>query len=47
MKLLVLLLCSLLVWRVGETRSDAAEKLSPLAPGGNWERGWGAAGLGG
>ncbi|XP_023790709.1 C-type lectin domain family 18 member A-like [Cyanistes caeruleus] len=33
MKLLVLLLCSLLVWRVGETRSDAPEKLSPLAPG--------------
>ncbi|KAM3665273.1 C-type lectin domain family 18 member A-like [Ammospiza nelsoni] len=33
MKLLVLLVCSLLVWRVGETRSDAPEKLSPLAPG--------------
>lgn len=59
MKLLVLLVCNLLVWRVGETRSDAPEKLSPLAPGGNWERGclpgsragrqlvWEAAGLGG
>ncbi|XP_017596294.1 PREDICTED: C-type lectin domain family 18 member C-like [Corvus brachyrhynchos] len=33
MKLLVLLVCNLLVWRVGETRSDAPEKLSPLAPG--------------
>lgn len=39
MKLLVLLVCSLLVWRVGETRSDAPEKLFPLAPGGNWWRG--------
>lgn len=36
MKLLVLLVCSLLLWREGETRSDAPEKLSPLAPGGNW-----------
>ncbi|XP_027759840.1 C-type lectin domain family 18 member A-like isoform X2 [Empidonax traillii] len=33
MELLVLLVCNLLAWRVGETRSDAPEKLSPLAPG--------------
>lgn len=35
MKLLVLLVCSLPVWRAGETRSDAPGKLSLLAPGGN------------
>ncbi|CAM9450402.1 unnamed protein product [Bubo scandiacus] len=33
MKLLVLLVCNLLVWRVGETGSQAPEKLSVLAPG--------------
>lgn len=51
MKLLVLLVSNLLVFRVGETGSDALEKLSALAPGGNRERAWGglllAAGLGG
>lgn len=44
MKLLVLLVCNLLAWRVGETGSDAPEKLSALAPGGNWERGLGGGG---
>ncbi|XP_042653650.1 C-type lectin domain family 18 member A-like [Tyto alba] len=33
MKLWVLLVCSLLAWRVGETGSDAPEKLPALAPG--------------
>ncbi|XP_075016998.1 C-type lectin domain family 18 member A-like [Calonectris borealis] len=33
MKLLVLLVCNLLAWRVGETGSDAPEKFSVLAPG--------------
>lgn len=44
MKLLALLVCNLLAWRVGETGLDAPEKLSALAPGGNRERGWGMAG---
>ncbi|XP_009468787.1 PREDICTED: C-type lectin domain family 18 member A-like [Nipponia nippon] len=33
MKLLVLLVCNFLVWKVGEMRSDTLEKLSALAPG--------------
>ncbi|XP_035754700.1 C-type lectin domain family 18 member A [Egretta garzetta] len=33
MKLLALLVCNLLAWRVGEMGSDAPEKLSALAPG--------------
>lgn len=41
-KLMELLVWNLLVWRVGEMGSDAPEKLSALAPGGNWERGWGS-----